>query len=158
MKHYNTSITSNVDRIFNLKGESADNDIDLVANIPIIPRIDILRSAGQSTTGTINIYTTPADKDFYLIGFLASYQKDAAVDTATGNFSLTATIDGASKNLMSFSFLTLTASQQTQSSNLTIPIKIDRGTSITFTGTFGAGTMRRDVSLYGYTQETTKGM
>lgn len=124
-----------------------------VATIAIEPYCDVIRSATRSTTGVTTLYTTPADKDFYLCGAILSWTADAANDGTQVAINLTQ--QGVAYQLLQLVKVTLTATAQNQSIDLNRPIRIDRNTSITFGGTFGAGTSRCNCTFWGYIQETT---
>lgn len=160
MKHYNNSITEDLNLKLNPKGDMVSNEVldYITPTIEVNPRINIVRNQTTGNTGTNALYTTPTDKDFYLstIGF--SFIKDAVCDSATGDFTLSAFIDGTARVLIGLPIITLTAQTDSVFVSFPIPIKIDRGTQMNFTGTFGAGVCRRHAFLTGYVQETTKGV
>lgn len=111
-------------------------------------------NAGASSGSAVTIYTTPSDKDFYLVGANLTMSKDAACDTTTGSLQLSATINGTVKNILRMSHTTLTALQGNVSISLPVPIKIDRNTAITIiTLSFTAGTFSRGANIIGYTEE-----
>ncbi len=156
MRHYNPSITERLFRIFRPKaGDQFSDEVspNLVAVVPITPVCRIIKAAGSSATGTMNVWTTPTDKDFYLTGANLSMVKDAANDMATGNVSLAVFVDGVAVNPIGIALLTLTAQNQTVQANFSIPIKLDRGSVISVGATYAAGAMRRFVTINGYTEE-----
>lgn len=159
VKHYNTSISEDAARILNSKqGQFLGDDVQgPVAVIPIQRRCDFVKQGGRATTGGGTIATTPADKDTYLVGLHFSFSKNAACDIASGNIRVTAVIDGLTVNIASFAVLTLTAEQGSDYFPFTVPIKIDRNTTISFAAdSYTAGLMSRSASVHGYTVETTK--
>lgn len=106
-------------------------------------------SAVNATSATI--YTTPADKDFYLVGFSIGLIKDA---TATSiNSGISAYIDGLNTALIGIASLTLTAQSETLSQTLAYPIKVDRNTIIAVTNTTNVGNISARGSIIGYTVE-----
>ncbi len=159
--HYNNSITENFYRIFNLKGESAPLDVDNIIYpvIQVESRLNIVKSINKTTSGGTTIYTTPLDKDFYLTGIHLSYVKDAACDLATGAIFVSVTIDGVLTSILQLATLITTAQAESEYLNFDKPLKLDRGTTITLgNNTFAAGACPRAGSIFGYTQETTKGV
>lgn len=107
--------------------------------------------AWTASGGGTTVYTTPVDRDFYLVGVQFSYIKDAACDQASGSFPLNLTINGTTSPVAMYETLTLTAQQGHGSHTFSVPIKIDRNTSITTTGrSFTAGTFRGRVTITGY--------
>jgi hypothetical protein len=156
-KHYNPSITEDAYRIFNTK--MSDN-IGIEVNPIIQPVVEIKRNCdivkSIATGQTSNtIYTTPTDKDFYLVGATLSLIKDA---TATSTLSaLKVYINGVQTTLMQIPGLTLTA--QSQSMAFSFPeIKIDRNTAITITNTTNISNIYLSGTIIGYTIETIKGV
>lgn len=111
---------------------------------------NFIKNNFQTTTGTIAIITTPADKDTYITGLSAGYVKDVTCDSATGVYSLTCVINGATHNLIQFPIITLTAQQDEREITFAYPVKVDRASAIQLTGTFTAGVCVRTCTLYGY--------
>lgn len=159
MFHYNPSISEDTNRILNLKSGDNNNEVGdhIQPTIEIQPKA-IVRSAGQTASGIMTVFTTPIDKDFYITGYALGYVKDVLCDTATGDIALTIVIDGVTRSLFPFPILTLTAQSDTATGCVVPPIKVDRGTQINLGGTFGAGNMRRTASIYGFFRETLKGV
>jgi len=115
-------------------------------------------SASASTASNLTIYTTPADKDFYLVAAVVSIAKNAACDTASGGTSLSATVEGTAQPIVTIRSLTLNAQFVTQTLQLPIPIKVDRNTNIILSGsTFGAGEFARGANIIGYILEGNAG-
>ena len=119
-------------------------------NPKLLRRINLIRGSSSVATGSITLFTTPADTDFYISELNMSFIKDVVCDTATGAITITATIDGVARNIAGISTIILTA----QSGNLVIPfplpLKVDRGVAITMNGTYTAGVMSRFCSIAGY--------
>jgi hypothetical protein len=156
MKHYNPSITERANRILNLKnGDGMSEEIDgPVAVIPIEPACRIVRRQIRTTSGTSTIYTTPADKDFYLVSAQLDYMQDAASD---GLFiELLARIDGIDQPLIAFRKLTLTASAKSAVYSPCLPVKIDRNTSIYVNHSYTVGNGTVVGCITGYTEEVTR--
>lgn len=160
MQHYNPSISEDFTRIFNTKSGENTNEVseEIVSIIPIERRIDIATHGVRTASGTLTVYTTPSDKDFYLTNITFSLAKDVTCDVATGRSGVTAFIDGVNKELLSIAFITLTANLETVSIQFNKPFKIDRNTAIANGTTYTAGAMSRVVNIQGYTVETIKGV
>lgn len=121
-------------------------------NPKLLRRINIVRNVSSAVTAGMTAYTTPTGaQDFYLTGFQFSLTKDAACDAATGTLTITATIDGASRVLGNYSHITLTADSVIIDREFTIPVKIDRGSTIANSITFAAGVCTRSLCITGYT-------
>jgi hypothetical protein len=154
VKHYNVDISKDAQRIFNFKG--ADTIPPDIGNIfvPVIPvtRVcNIIRTttATNATTGTI--YTTPTDKDFYLVGLVISLIKDVT-STAT-NIQIRVTIDGVVQTIMNISTLTLTVDTRQSTLGLPFPIKVDRNTNITINTNSATANITASGGIVGYTVE-----
>lgn len=104
----------------------------------------------NSTSGTI--YTTPTDKDFYLVSCSLNVIKDV---TATSLFStITCTIDGLATQLLMIGGFTLTVQDRGIAESFSkTPIKIDRGTNITCTNSTNVGNVTAIACIKGYTTE-----
>lgn len=100
-------------------------------------------------TGTITIFTTPADKDFYLTYAMLSTIKDTASTATTSGINIT--VQGNTVSIISIAGITLTAQDQIAVATFSPPIKIDRNTVIGTTA--NAGVNRSDGSIAGYTVE-----
>lgn len=117
---------------------------------------NVIEGASKSTTGSSTLFTTPSDKDFYLVAATVQMIKDATCDHPTGDSALiNVIVNGNTEKLCVIGGITLTAQAQTVSISLPIPLKIDRNTSITIAGgSYTAGTMVKSGSIVGYTLDT----
>jgi len=111
--------------------------------------INVVRRANSTTTGNVTVYTTNAIKPFYLSSINCSYAKNATADTATGEFVVTANINGSSAALFSFATLTLTAETQNSLVIFPKPIRLDLAAPIAFSGAFTVGAMSKSISITG---------
>ena len=152
----NSQVTQEIIKALNLNvnRENVPNPIPVVEVGVKLVKNAILKSVGRTSSGTGTIYTTPANQDFYLTGIVYSLVKDVTCDIGTGASHVTATIDGASVNLLSISTLNLTVQNQTITLILTHPLKIDRNTAISFGGAYTAGTCSRSANITGFIDET----
>lgn len=120
-------------------------------NPKLLRRPNIIINTSKSVTGASTVYTTQnAAKDFYLTNLSVRYQKDATCDAATGYLTLSCVIDGATTYLAGLPVITALAQTGSCDLNFPFPIKIDRNSALSFTGTFTAGILLRNVSLIGY--------
>jgi len=157
MQNRNPTIAQDMNRLFDFKGESTDFVSDIIMPVVEIKRIcNILKfnSAVNATTATI--YTTPSDKDFYLVAAQLSVIKDAT--STSGGTSIFVIIEGVSVRLLSIATLTLTAQYSNIANNFPVPIKIDRNTIITVVNSTNNANISGYGSIQGYTVETTKGV
>jgi len=118
-------------------------------------RCDVVRGINRTTTGGSTIFTTPTDKDFYLVGCQFGLIKDATCDMASGTVAgISAVLEAQTRNIIQTPTITLTAQEVTQGLSFPVPIKIDRGTTILIiSNAFTAGVCIRTASIIGYTQE-----
>jgi len=118
----------------------------------IEPKItNLMRTSSNTATGASTIYTTPADKDFYLTYYNLAFTKNAASDCT--EVWLKAFIGGQNVIVCDFSVQTLTATSNSISCPLPYPIKIDRGTAISTNGSFTVGAMNKSGTVGGFILE-----
>lgn len=134
----------------------ADKVVPTVETNPFLLRINNVATGNTSTgtSGSIIIYTTPTDKDFFLTSYTYQIAKDVACDMASGTKVMTATGEmGDTLQLVGTPVYTLTAESKIVSVSLSRPIKLKRGTNIVVDGTFAAGTCFRTGRVTGFTVE-----
>jgi hypothetical protein len=113
-------------------------------------RINVVKQT-QNTGTTATIYTTPTDKDFYLVGYNLSLIKDV---TATSVLTrLRAVIDGATVDIAQIMGITLTPQERTISNSFSVPIKLDRNTTLTVANSTNVANTNTGCSIIGYTVE-----
>jgi len=112
---------------------------------------NIVKRSVNTNTGTSTIYTTPADKDFYMTGFSHSVTKNATSDNTL--CLLNVIIGGATLAISALQFQTLTAASDHIEMTFPYPLKIDRNSIIAHNGTFGAGAMSKICVIYGFLVE-----
>ncbi len=115
----------------------------------------VVKGSSYTSSGTFTIYTTPSDIDFYLTSVHCSFSKDATCD-ATDPISMTLSIYGQNPSILRLALTTITEERGSTSSDLKEPIKLDRNTTISVTGSFTAGTMMRAGTITGFTVSTLK--
>lgn len=120
-------------------------------NPKLLRRCNISKTtdAVNATSGTI--YTTPSDKDFFLVSCCLGVIKDAT-STSTGS-NITVVIDGVSSPIARIPGITLTAQSKVVSCTFPAPIKIDRGTNITVTASTNVANIRATGVITGYLVE-----
>jgi len=159
VKHYNTSISEDAARILNSKqGQFLSDDVQgPVATIAINPVCNIVKHNNRSTTGSTTVYTTPSDKDFYLVAIHQSWAADASCDCLEFWVGATnATDSTASTRYMAARRITLTAGRDQDTLVLPFPVRLARNSTITLNQSFTVGSASQHVTIFGYTQETTK--
>lgn len=157
MKHYNPTISADINRILNLKGESTSEiSEEIIAVIPIIPKCNIVRSIRAiNASNVVTLFTTPTDKDFYLTNAALNFIKDASATSTVSD--ITVYIDGVLQTLLRIDQITLTAQTGSIAESYPIPIKIDRGTNITVEHGTAVANITTSGMIKGYTVETKNG-
>lgn len=155
-KHNNPTIVEDSNRIFNFKvnEQLSDEVMGPIATIPIERRANIVRRTGYTNQTTNTIYTTPADKDFYITFINLGFIKDST-STAT-SIRIQATIDGVAQRLVDIPGITLTADSKSLAVALVTPIKVDRNTAITINSDTATANITVYGTIHGYTLEVTK--
>jgi hypothetical protein len=157
--NYNTEMTQAIIKAGKLSTaiESIPNQIskDIQLTCDVNPnfnkRIDIVK---YTTASNANLapYTTPANQDFYLTGFILGNCKNVTSDNAT--ITMSAYKDGKNIGLAYLPGITLTAQNQNIVVNYTYPMKLDRNTAITVNDTaHTVGVSFTTVVLYGFVEE-----
>ena len=159
VKHYNPTIAEDAHRILNTKtGDMNSSEVSpfIQPTIEIKRKCNICRNATATNTAAAQtIYTTPSDKDFYLVAAMLSVAKDA---TSTSQRTvINATVDGVSKFILVIEGIATTAQFDSISQNWPIPIKVDRGTIISLQNTGGVSYCSSNATIQGYTVETIAG-
>ena len=153
-KEINDAIRGNA--VSNLAPTQLANQVIPVIDVnpKALRRSNIARTASTSGAST-TIYTTPADKDFFLVGANFSFIKDATSDIATNAaLQLRCIIDGLTTAILNHAVITLTAQSGNISISFPFPLKIDRNTAISlFRASTTAGVTVIAGSIVGYTVE-----
>jgi len=123
-------------------------------NPKMLRRCNVAASGLAANSAASTVYTSPSDKDFYLVAMALSTIKDATSTSTAAR--ITSTINGASVSLLSIASATLTAQADSTSLTLPIPLKIDRGTSIAVTNTTADANVSTRASIFGYTDDLVK--
>jgi len=114
---------------------------------------DITASGG----GTI-MSNQGAGVNFILKNITLAIIKDATCDTADGVVGINGTVGGVSIRLITLPCLTLTAQEQSLTLNFGAGLKLDAGSTITFTSnTFTAGKFSRSGLVSGYIESPRMG-
>ena len=116
-------------------------------------RVNIVKNqnALNSTSGTI--YTTPSDKDFYLVGCEISVLKDATATSTNSAINAVIKGDSSSTIVAIIRGLTLTAQENSVSNNFGNGVLLERGTNITITNTTNVANISASGIIWGYTVE-----
>ena len=155
MKHNNTSISKQINDVFKPKGESMPSEVsDEVSLVyDITPMTEIVATAEATASTSATIYTTPADRDFFITGFSISHIRDG---TATAlYFGITAVINGSTTFLVKIPIRSLLAVTTPPFGYVILPkpLKIDRGTAISVVNDTNVAVVRSIATIYGYLTE-----
>jgi hypothetical protein len=111
----------------------------------------LFRHTSNTTTGILSIFNTPLDKDFYLTYAGMSITKDVSCDNVL--LALNVTMGGISRSILILPSQTLTAGSNYMSQSYSYPLKIDRNTGITLSGSFSVGTLAKYGFIGGFILE-----
>jgi len=158
MKHFNPSISEDKTRILNIKSGDDNSDVaDFIQpTLEITPKINLVKRAEASNSTSATIYTTPTDKDTYIVALMLTMIKD--INATSVSSRIYAYIDGVSSYLAEITGFVTTVQEKTIFLSFPIPIKIDRGTALTVTNTTNVANCKSSAIIYGYTRETLKGV
>jgi len=129
------------------------NAISPVVDVTPIPTFQATKSffGTRTTTGTGTLVTIDADKDFFLTNLSYFLQCDAVADST--DYSVRATTNGLNQRIIQIQKLSLTATTVVIEKPFFTPLKIDKGTTITFPSAFTVGASSISVSCQGYFEE-----
>lgn len=103
---------------------------------------------GRATAGSGVVVLGAQTDEVFITGFMVSNVQDATSDNAL--IILQTTIGGVAQRIYSRRKASATAGVISDIVQLSKPIKIDLGATVTFTLTFSVGTSSSDILLYGY--------
>lgn len=113
----------------------------------------IVQSGTRATTGTTIVFTTPADKDFYLIACSLNYTADVVADSVV--YSLNAIPFGnVATPILELRKNTITLQNDNDSISFPIAIKLARNSAITIIQGFTVGTSVVDGHIFGFSVDT----
>lgn len=118
-------------------------------------RCNIVLDASKATTGTLAGYTTPTDKDFFLIGVSYAWTSNAAADNVQAFISLS-TEESNAKSVISLKKETLTAYTTDGFMSFNPPILLKKGSSINLIQSFTVGASTLTAGIVGYTVDNPK--
>lgn len=130
---------------------------DIRAVIDVTPRFHKLittTSAESTTSGTITVMTASSSRQTFITGFCISYVKNSTCDISSGSMLFSCVQNGATIRLARVAILTLRDAQDNFIVTFDRPLLVDKGTTVTLTGTFTVGAMSRCVTLYYYEQDS----
>jgi len=143
----------------NLAGtqSAADSIPNQMANIvqptlEINPRTtQLVRAVTATATGNTTIYTTPADKDFFLTFASISGSQNVACDNVI--YYIDCVVGGTTRRIIVFDVQGSTAQSVNQVASFPYPIKLDRNSLVRVYNTFTAGASTKSAAIGGYILE-----
>lgn len=126
------------------------NIVPVVDVTPDFHKKSIISSSSPTTTGATTILTTDAERFTYITAVQLGLVKNATCDVATGVIAVTGVIDGTTTTIAAIPVLTLTAERADIQIQFREPIKLDRNTAVSLTGTFTLGAMARTATVARY--------
>jgi len=139
------------DRIPNILGDVVIPTMEV--NPKLLRRINHSTYAAVTNATSGTIYTTPADKDYFLTAISLSVIKD--VTSTSVLVTLRCIQDGLTKVLLAIPCITLTVQNQGLSLTLPYPMKIDKNTAITVTSSTNVANIVIVGTVMGYTTENS---
>lgn len=121
-------------------------------NPALLRRVNIVKYGEVTDATSYTIYTLPDNQDFYITGYQISYVKD--VNATSTIIALRATQGGGEIRLAELRGITLTAQKGECSRDYTIPIKLDRGSTIKLTSDTNVSIIRASACITGYVVES----
>lgn len=155
----NSQVTQEIIRALklNVQKESVPNPVPVV----IVDlkhssdRVQIRSVTSSNLNGNSTLIAGITGQNIYLLGLSLSRTKDVTADT-TGS-SVRVTIDGATREVLSMSGLTLTAQDKDMFINFPIPIKLDVNTGISLNSSRTAGSTYHSCNVYYFVDEVSNG-
>jgi len=116
----------------------------------LIKCLNVMGFGERTVTGNGAVYTVPARGRFYLYSIVASMIKDVVCDSAAMGVQLYLEGNSSLQQIVSFPVLTITAQNNIITINFPTPLILAKGTLITVSGTYTAGTAYRCCNIHGY--------
>lgn len=142
MKAYEKFLLLSFKRLFGIQSEVTPEMANVVPVVQInddlfqSEKIRVIKDETATTAGTVNIYTTPIDRRFYLTDTLLSLHKTSI--EAGSNFIIQGTVNGGLVYLNYIKGNTTLADERNSNMSYRYPILLDPGTAISLT-TEGSG-------------------
>jgi len=148
----NAGIQQNIDKVPN---ELAEKIVPTFESNPELFRkcnVIITNTAVNATNATI--YTTPKDRDFYLVGASLSVIKDAGSTSTETSINVQTDETNTTQRFLSIIGLSGVAQSETISISLPYPLKLRRNTIQTLTNSTNNANISARGVLYGYYLES----
>lgn len=133
---------------------------DIVPTIEINPALqriaNIIRAGAANNATSATIYTTPSDRDFYIVAAHLSVSKDATNTSTSSALDVQAAEDNSGRTILQLATTTLTVQQASLSISFPTPLKVARGTPIRVLNDTGVANITTQGGIVGYIDETRK--
>lgn len=143
MRLFEKFLLSSFKRVFDIRGEVTP---EMASAVPVVGINDALHYGYQqvcadatrtTSNGSTTVYTTPADKDFFLTGFVHSLKNASTVSGIT-DCTLTCVKGGVTYTLSGFDLLSAGAGfQERIGQDFSTPLLLDRNSTILLTVSSG---------------------
>jgi len=132
--------------------EIAEKVIAVMEVNPKLVKNEKCFSFGSVTSGgTTTLLAADTKQDFFITHSRIAYNQSVLADTATSLLTINATIDGVTRFINGVGNITLTAESMVSNVDHIHPLKIDRGTAITFSdSSYTVGLVVRSYAVFGY--------
>lgn len=108
--------------------------------------------ATAATTGGVDLFVTPSDRDFFMTGLGLTFSCDATADSTV--YRVSVTLAGkAAVNIIEVQKQTTTADSQTHFREFTVPVLLERGTALRLIQVFTVGTSVSSGMVQGFTTD-----
>lgn len=134
--------------------KTLNNSVQPILIINPLERTNPVHASGNaSTTGTVTIFTTPSSRDFYITSIALAFTADATSDSTS--VLVSGQIHGqAATTLLVLRKAATVANNQSLSVSFPVPLRMERGTTITTTSAFTVGAQTSTTSISGFTVDT----
>tara|TARA_Y100000310_G_C20678101_1_gene814254 strand:- start:1426 stop:1911 length:486 start_codon:yes stop_codon:yes gene_type:complete len=106
-----------------------------------------------SNATSVTLFTTPSDRDFYLVSANLSLIKDASSTSLISALVITMD-DGSTVNIIRIPTFTTTAQTASINATFPIPIKLARNTGVSITNSTAIANIKTTGTIVGFTEET----
>ena len=117
-------------------------------------RCDICRCVTATNFTSVNLLTIDPNKEFFLTNATLSYIKD--VTSVATVIQISAVIEGVVSQILRLPSLTLTAGTGQIGMSFPIPVRIDRGTTMTIESDSAVANLKAVATLQGFTVLNTR--
>lgn len=115
---------------------------------------EVLREGACLNATSATVYTTPSDKDFYLVGGQLSLLKDSTATSVLTSLSVVPDSTGTAQGCILLAGQTLTAQTLSESVVFNPPLKLKRNSNLAIANSTAVANVHARGSIWGYTEES----